>query len=153
MKRGRMKLHLGALVEILPNEDERPGRELPAELGRGMIGRIVGVRALGTNGEAVELLEVQVGGGVGLAVLHEVDVHPIPRLRGAPTDAELQAARSRYEDTEERSISDRELAQVRSRKLERLVTPADELAAKAKAEAQRARAEVERLERLAKAGT
>lgn len=140
----------GRMVEIVRVDGETPGppRRVPSALKPGMLARVVNAHQIGTNGSAVLMYELRVGSPPEqqgdpqplYAQLYAADVNPLPMVEGAAASPALADARRRYENTEERSITDLELQKAR-KPLTFHATPA--LVAQEKAKAERAKVEAE----------
>lgn len=154
-------LPIGRMVEIARIDGDAPGpvaRETPPELRVGMLARIRAASQIGTNGSAVLMYDVRVGRDPEQpddpqpihAKLYAADVNPLPVLRDEFAAPALADARRRYVNTDTRSISAKELAEVRAKPLTFLVTPDMVAKEKAKAEKAKADAEMERQKAIAK---
>lgn len=142
----------GRMVEITRIDGEPPGprpRTVPPGLRAGMLARVLTSEQIGTNGSAVLLYGLRIGNVPErqgdpeplYAQLYAGDVHPLPVLETTPGASALEDARRRYANSEERSISEKELKEIRSKPLTSLVTP--DMIAKNKANAERLKAEAE----------
>lgn len=145
----------GRMVEIVRIDGEAPGpvpRTVPPELKPWMLARVTKAHQIGTNGSAVMMYEVRVGSEPVdrgdpepiRAQLYADDLNPLPLLSSGTAAPALADARRRFENSNDRSITDVELAKVREEtraRLKSLVTP--DMVAKVKADAERLKVEAE----------